>query len=857
MPGLFTYLNTRLKLFEKVSLLLVVMVLVASLNIGVIYVYHQQAEQVGNSVNIAGQERMLSQRMARLANDVSRGENPDYARAQLRIARDRFEQNLEALMDGGTVADQELNPDAETRGLPQVTLRGEELAEPPPQLEPQLTQLQTEWREYELHVETVLEAEPGTGEFQQSLQYVNRQSDELLSLSDTVTADFTVVLRERRALLVQVLFVLLVIDLLVAGIGAFAARRYIGLPMVDIARVGRRLARGETESISGADLPVDTSLPEHEQRSELAQLSRSFEAVHQYHETASRQAQALARREFDAPVFEERIPGELGRSLDEMRTDLPAYIDELQTTTERLEALIQASPAGILITGPKGTVKRWNPAAEEIFGWHAATVEGSTNPAIPDRERESFRELLSAAIVEGPISGVETQWRTEAGDPVDVSLSLAGVPGGEETLEGVMIVIEDITERKERERTLRQQRDELESLSRITDLVLAITQELVESSDQDRIESTLCSTLVDSGLYESAWIAAQQAGGPQLTVRTTADRAGVGEAAGIEASNPLYDIISTAIETGRMQVRHSESATVVAETGSAEAVHDVAAIPLVHGETVFGVLVVRTDREYAFSERERSGLRTLGKTVGFSIDAITDKKLLFADTVVELTFDVTDTDFPLVRTSSELGCHVWLDGVVSGPNRSSLDAYLQFEGADPTAFLDAASSEPAITDVSAIATETAPYRVRVTFGEGSVVSEFYNRRARLQGIELEDGSGTYTLEVPRNADIETTVGFVQTADEAADFVAKTEQERQAVLGAETSDSIRDLLTDRQFEVFKSAYFAGYFEWPRRSTIEEIATDLGVAGSTINHHLRHAQLKIANALFDDERGNEEV
>ena len=73
VSGVLTHLNTRLKLFEKVSLLLVVMLLVASVNIGVIYTYHQQAEQVGNSVNIAGQERMLSQRMARLATEVYQG----------------------------------------------------------------------------------------------------------------------------------------------------------------------------------------------------------------------------------------------------------------------------------------------------------------------------------------------------------------------------------------------------------------------------------------------------------------------------------------------------------------------------------------------------------------------------------------------------------------------------------------------------------------------------------------------------------------------------------------------------------------------------------------------------------------
>jgi predicted DNA binding protein len=45
---------------------------------------------------------------------------------------------------------------------------------------------------------------------------------------------------------------------------------------------------------------------------------------------------------------------------------------------------------------------------------------------------------------------------------------------------------------------------------------------------------------------------------------------------------------------------------------------------------------------------------------------------------------------------------------------------------------------------------------------------------------------------------------------------------------------------------------GYFEWPRDSTIEELAENMGIAGSTFHHHLRHAQRKLAQAVFDWDR-----
>ncbi len=849
MPGLLTHLNTRLKLFEKVSLLLVIMVLVASVNIGVIYTYHQQAEQVGNSVNIAGQERMLSQRMARLATEVYQGENPGVARNQLRVASERFEQNLDALESGGTVPDQSLNPGADTEiGEPRLILRGEKLDPAPKALEPELSALRASWDEYQDHVETILTADVESTAFAESLAYVTAESDTLLSQSDTVTAEFAVVLREHRALLERVLWVLLAVDLVVALLGAFAARRYIGLPMADIARIGRQLARGETAAVDDVGLPIDSQLPDHEQRSELAQLSHSFAAVQTYLETASKQAQALARRDFDDQILHERIPGELGQSLDEMQTDLPSYIEELRTTTEKLEALIRASPAGILITGPNGQVKRWNPAAEEIFGWPADQVEGKANPAVPEAQQEAFRDLLSDAIVNGAVSGEERQWQTKSGETVDISLSVAPVPGGDDTLEGVMIVVEDITDRKERERTLEQQRDELETLNQVTELVLTITEELVESSNQDRIETTVCTSLLDSSLYETAWILGRDTDGT-LAVRTAPHTSMVSEDSRLDASHRVYDAVTTAFEEGTVRLETDVADSLLHDNTSPDERRAVAAIPLAYRETVFGVLLVMTDRTLGFSDRELSGLATLGNTVGFAIDAITDKKLLFADTVVELTFEVSETPFPFVETSNVCDCHLWFDGLVAGTEQDTIDVYLGVEGADVEDVIDTLVAESEVINATGIATEAEPYRVKVTLKEGSLIHPLVRRQGRIHAIELDRGKGTYTLEVPQNADIERTVDRVQSADDHADFVAKTEEERQAVLGTETGLSVREILTERQYEVLKTAYFAGYFEWPRQSTIEDVATDLDLAGSTVNHHLRHAQQKVAERIFD--------
>ncbi|UWG48219.1 Methyl-accepting chemotaxis protein [Halanaeroarchaeum sp. HSR-CO] len=370
MKRLISRPNTRFKISEKVTVLLLVMVLVALVNITVIYSYHQQVEDDGNSVNIAGQQRMLSQRMLWFASDIAHGENPDQARDRLRVSIDRYDRNLNALLYGGRVTDTQLNPESETDDtMPSVVLRGESLQEPPAAAKDELATQAEVWEEYKPHIVTVLNADPESEAFQESLAYVRAENDRLLATSDAATAELTEVIRVERQALQRMLVVLLGVDVLVALLGSMFARQYLGKPMAAIATKGLRLAEGELDDDAAPDPPVDHSMPLADQRSELARLSRSCAEVQEYLQTVSGQSRALAARDFDADVFEAEVPGELGVALETMHDDIQEYIHDLQTTTEKLDAIIEASPAAIYITDTRGNVQRWNPAASRMFGW--------------------------------------------------------------------------------------------------------------------------------------------------------------------------------------------------------------------------------------------------------------------------------------------------------------------------------------------------------------------------------------------------------------------------------------------------------------------------------------------------------
>jgi len=135
---------------------------------------------------------------------------------------------------------------------------------------------------------------------------------------------------------------------------------------------------------------------------------------------------------------------------------------ELRETKDRLESFVEASPVAIMAIDPDGDVTLWNPAAEEIFGWTEAEVLGGFNPVIPEGKRDEHDSIRERAFSGESFSQVELQRRTRGGARVDVTLSTAPLYDADGGLIEVVAFLEDITDRKERERELERTKELLE-----------------------------------------------------------------------------------------------------------------------------------------------------------------------------------------------------------------------------------------------------------------------------------------------------------------------------------------------------------------------------------------------------------
>jgi methyl-accepting chemotaxis protein len=122
-----------------------------------------------------------------------------------------------------------------------------------------------------------------------------------------------------------------VIGTALAGVLALAVLIRRG-PVTTIRRLEDRVS-----ALSDGDLSA--SVPDTNRRDEVGQLERAVADIHQYLDTITDQANALAEQEFDDPVLDEPVPGRVGEALGTMQTDLEAALTESEAARREAQEL--------------------------------------------------------------------------------------------------------------------------------------------------------------------------------------------------------------------------------------------------------------------------------------------------------------------------------------------------------------------------------------------------------------------------------------------------------------------------------------------------------------------------------------
>ena len=116
-----------------------------------------------------------------------------------------------------------------------------------------------------------------------------------------------------------------------------------------------------------------------------------------------------------------------------------------------LTAVVDACPLAIMLLGPDGKVRLWNPACERMFGWTAEEVIGRFLPSIPEERLAEYQGYLRKVLQGETFSGVEAIRQRKGGAEFDVAIwAVPVVDANGETC--CLSMLADISERKQAER---------------------------------------------------------------------------------------------------------------------------------------------------------------------------------------------------------------------------------------------------------------------------------------------------------------------------------------------------------------------------------------------------------------------
>jgi PAS domain-containing protein len=401
---------------------------------------------------------------------------------------------------------------------------------------------------------------------------------------------------------------------------------------------------------------------------------------------------------------------------------------------------------------------------------------------------------------------------------------------------GQALVFNGITERKRRERALQRQRDELEFLDRLNGVIRDVNGALIGTDSRATIADAVSDRLTDSALYDAAWTVDESlVDAAQLPETGTVRLDGGETVSGTFADG--QDALSVHADGVAAPTVPADD-----EVGAASGEGTWTTVPLVYGRTVFGALVLFTTREDAFGERELAVLDELGESIGAAIHAANRDRVSLAETAVELEFaSVGDL---LAVASEDADCALTVEGVVPAGG-DSLVLYCRTDRAEAGAAA-ALEADPAVETVRRVGDTLLECRL----SGRSLALPLYEYGAELVSARATAGQCTAVARVPSDADVRAVVERVQ-----ADFPDAELRAKRTPRGDGPDPAAGDVfadLTERQREAVETAYSAGYFEWPRDATAEDVADDLDISSPTFHNHLRKAQNALLGELLDAER-----
>ncbi|SEP62302.1 bacterio-opsin activator domain-containing protein [Natrinema salaciae] len=478
-------------------------------------------------------------------------------------------------------------------------------------------------------------------------------------------------------------------------------------------------------------------------------------------------------------------------------------------------------------------------------------------------------DLRSAAYIPLGDHGVFVVGSAESDAFDDVSRELTDLLAA--TAEAALDRVEREGTLRERDRELERQNRQLTRLNGINEIIRDLDQALVRAETRDEIERAVCDRLTAADRFSFAWIGTVDAGRDRLE-----SRAHGGAAEGREYLDSVSLSLADATEPA---VRTATDRDVTVVPNVANGLRDEAwrsaalaceyqsavSVPLSYDEFTYGVLTVYADRPEAFDDMIRAVLAELGETIASAIAAVERKRALVSGASTRLEFEVTDDTFVFARLARRSDAVLSFDGSVR-QDEDGASVFVTVDGAPPAAVATAAEDLVTVERARVISSDGLGIGDDESIADGSdadadlggavllhlsrpaLALRLADHGVLLRGIEATPSTARVVVDVPRPVDARESADILSTVFADVDLRSKRTVERTTPRDLDAK--LRDRLTDRQLEVVQFAYYGGYFESPRENSGEDVAAALDISPAAFYRHVRTAQRKLFEVVFDE-------
>jgi PAS domain S-box-containing protein len=411
----------------------------------------------------------------------------------------------------------------------------------------------------------------------------------------------------------------------------------------------------------------------------------------------------------------------------------------------------------------------------------------------------------------------------------------------------------------ERENTLSRNRERLERLHGLNTVLRRINGELVDAGTLDEVAEAVCDTLIEADPVEFVWVGeTYRTGGTPRPVAWAGDSEGLldllpdsgAHAPTIGDDGRPVDAVQLpgvrAVETGD-PVRVSDVLDGLRrerwrERALARGHRSAISVPLSYDGLCYGVLSVYADRRSAFDGEFGDLLVELGDNVANAINSLETRRSLRTESLVELELRLDGRDALLSRIATVIGEPLHVDGTVpQGSNRSVV--YFTTDG-DPAGVTDSVAAVESVREMG----DGSNARIEATVTDETVADRVSAHGGSIERLVATGDDMVVTMTFPRSVDVRRIMDYFREQYDSVEL--RSRRDRSESDPSEPSIDVSDDLTDRQQEAVETAYLGGYFDWPRASTGEEIAAAMDITQPTFNRHLRTAERKLLDSLFED-------